>query len=75
MGKENLKLYDFYYSAEQDALLCEMNLSGRRKTIKNYMNGIRYTETIAFGNKPISNFKDLKLVHTGFFDMHSYEHY
>ena len=63
-------IYDFYYSEKHDTHMRTLRGVGREilgftPPCNNYINGIRYTECITHGKKPItSHFDDLRFICT-----------
>ena len=61
------KLYDFYYSAKQSKRLKNLGI------VKTSVNNQEYTEIIESGEKPTSNWDDLKLIYTGYMEEVKFE--
>ena len=59
--------YDFYYSKKHRNYLIEMAELFPFDSLKqNYVNGLKYTEMIEKGHKPVTNhFGDLQMVFSG----------
>ena len=65
------EIYDFYYSEEHEKHIISLANSsfGYEPYYACFINGIKYTEMITKGEKPVTyHFKDLKKVHTGTFE-------
>jgi hypothetical protein len=59
------KIYDFYYSAEQERVLIRIARSQMKPYYHCRFNGLTYTEMITSGKPPLSNYDDLRLIGTG----------
>lgn len=59
-------IYDYYYSAAHEAHMKAMyEVTGERYS-DTYIKGMKYTEMITAGEKPVtSHFGDIKKIHTG----------
>lgn len=64
--KYNIMIYDYYYSAAHEAHIKAMyEVTGERYR-DTYINGMKYTEMTATGEKPVTgHFGDIKKIHTG----------
>ena len=64
---QKLVMWDYYYSAEQEARMIEnapRYIPAQKYFYKLY-DGKPFTEMVKAGTKPMSNFSDLELVGTG----------
>ena len=58
--------FDFYYSKKHDDYIAELNKISTERKKDAFIDGVKYTEMIKKGGKPMTNhFGDLELVYSG----------